>query len=63
MFFSFMLDYIKFRLTLAISFQGNFHTRCEETFNELNSTDIIRSEILTIVDQRNIHWNCYIKNF
>ena len=32
MFFSFMIDYIKFWLALAISFQGNFHTRCEETF-------------------------------
>jgi len=32
MFISFMVDYIKFRLALAISFQGNFHTRCEETF-------------------------------
>ena len=53
--FSFMIDFITFRLALAISFQGNVHTRCEETFNELNSTDIIRSEILTIVDQRNIH--------
>ena len=50
-----MIDFITFRLALAISFQGNVHTRCEETFNELNSTDIIRSEILTIVDQRNIH--------
>jgi len=32
MFFSFMIDYIKFRLALAISFQGNVHTRREETF-------------------------------
>jgi len=31
MFFSFMVDYIKFGLGLAISFQGNFSTRCEET--------------------------------
>ena len=29
MFFSF--DYIKFRLALAISFQGNIRTRYEET--------------------------------
>ena len=50
-----MIDYITFRLVLAISFLGNVHTWLEETFNELNSTDIIRSEILTIVDQRNIH--------
>jgi len=33
MFFSFMIDYIKFRLALAISFNGNFHMmRREETF-------------------------------
>ena len=32
MFFSFMVGYIKFQLVLAISFQGNFHTRGEETF-------------------------------
>ena len=32
MFFSFMIDYIKFRSALDISFQGNFHTRREETF-------------------------------
>jgi len=32
MFFSCMVDYIKFRLTLAISFQDNFHTQGEETF-------------------------------
>ena len=31
MFFSFKVDYIKFGLGLAISFQGNFSTRCEET--------------------------------
>jgi len=31
MFFSFMFDYIKFRLALAISLQGNFHTRCGES--------------------------------
>ena len=31
-FFSFMVDYIKFRLALAIFFQGNFHMWCEETF-------------------------------
>ena len=47
MFFSFMIHYIKFRLALAISFQGNFHMQCEETFNELNSSDIIRSETLS----------------
>jgi len=27
MFFSFMVDYIKFRLALAISFQGKFRTQ------------------------------------
>jgi len=32
MFFSFMIDFIKFRLPLAISFKGNFHTQHEETF-------------------------------
>jgi len=32
MFVSFMIDYIKFRLALAISYQGNFHKWCEETF-------------------------------
>ena len=46
-FFSFVIDYIKFRLALAISFQGNVHTWHEETFNELNSSDIIRSETLS----------------
>ena len=47
LFFSFMIDYITFQLALAISFQGNMHTRREETFNELNSSDIIRSETLS----------------
>ena len=47
LFFSFMIDYITFRLALAISFQGNMHTRREETFNELNPSDIIRSETLS----------------
>jgi len=42
-----MIDYITFRLALAISFQGNMHTRREETFNELNSNDKIRSETLS----------------
>ena len=47
MWFSFMIDYIIwFRLALAISFQGNVYTRREDTFNELNSSDIIRSETL-----------------
>ena len=32
MFFSLMIGYIKFRLALAISFQGNFHMRCEASF-------------------------------
>ena len=31
-FFSFMIDYMEFRLALAFSFQGNFHMRREETF-------------------------------
>jgi len=42
-----MIDYIKFQLALAVSFQGNVHMRREETFNELNSTDIILSETLS----------------
>ena len=46
-FFSFMTDYLNFRLALAISFQGNVHTWLEETFNELNSSDIIRFETLS----------------
>jgi len=46
-FFSFMIDYKTFRLALAISFQGNVHTWREETFNELNSSDIIHSETLS----------------
>jgi len=49
MFFSFMVDYIKFRLALAISFQGNFYMQCEETFNELNSSDIIHYETLSLL--------------
>ena len=31
-FMFFIIDYIKFRLALAISFQGHFHTRGEEFF-------------------------------
>ena len=46
-FFSFMTDYLNFRLALAISFQGNVHTWLEETFNELNSSDMIRFETLS----------------
>ena len=42
-----MIDYITFRLALPISFQGNVHTRREETFNEPNSSGIIRSETLS----------------
>ena len=42
-----MTDYLNFRLALAISFQGNVHTWLEETFNELNSSDIIRFETLS----------------
>jgi len=30
-----------------ISFQGNVHMRRKETFNELNSSNIIRSETLS----------------
>ena len=41
-----MIDYIKFLLALAIYFQGHVHTHCEETFNELNSSDVIRYETL-----------------
>jgi len=32
MFFSFMIDYIKFRLVLAISLLANFYMQHEETF-------------------------------
>ena len=46
-FFSFMIDYIQFWLALAISFPGNVHTQREDTFSELNSSDIIRSETLS----------------
>jgi len=44
-----MIDYITFRLVLAISFLGNVHTWLEETFNELNSSDIIHSETLSLL--------------
>ena len=47
MFFSLMIGYIKFRLALAISFQGNFHMRVKQVLYELNSSDIIRSETLS----------------
>jgi len=49
MLFSFMVDYIKFQLALAISFQRNFHTRREVIFNELNSSNNIRSETLSLL--------------
>ena len=32
-----------------ISFQGNVHMRRKETFNELNSSNIIRSETLSLL--------------
>jgi len=63
--FFFMVDYIDFWLALAISFQDNFHRRREETFIwiKLQRYDMLWNHVLTIVDQRNIHCNCYIKNF
>ena len=42
-----MIDYITFRLVLAISFQGNVHMPREETFNELKSSDMIHYETLS----------------
>ena len=65
MFFSFMIDYIKIRLDLAISFKGNFHTQREETFiwTKLQWYNMFWNIVLTIVDKGNIHCNCYIKNF
>ena len=52
MFFSFMVDYIKFRLALAISFQGNFHMRCEASFiwTKLQWYNTFWNLVLTIVD-------------
>jgi len=50
MFFSFMVDYIKFRLALAISFQGNFHLLGEKKLlYELNSSNIILSETFSLL--------------
>ena len=49
-FFSFMVDYIKFRLALAIFFQGNFHTRgAKKLLYELNSSNIIRFKIFSLL--------------
>ena len=38
MFFSFMVDYIKSPLALAISFQSNFDTQREEILKNENTT-------------------------
>ena len=55
-----LYDWLYKRLVLsfiAISFQGNFQWTKLKWYNSFWNL------VVTIVDQRNIHCNCYIKNF
>ena len=58
-------DYLLFMIDYQISFQGNFHMQRDETllWTKLQWFNMFRNILLTIVDKRNFHRNCYIKNF